>query len=120
MKREIATEDKNLKLYAHDEVSSGGGCSKYSVEWNVNSDGVAEGYIDVNFQHGPVKEVGINGVSNEILLEMVIDRLKGFQAGTFKSILNSAALSSIQEGLAILYSRTKDREARGVEGKNIA
>ena len=70
----------------------------------------------VDFQKGPVKENGVNGVTNEDLLSMVIARLEGFQASAFASPEGAAALRKIRQGLAILNARTARREARGVEG----
>ncbi len=68
------------------------------------------------FQDGPIKEAGVNGVMDENLIAIVIDRLKGFQAGPYACIPNAVALTALEGALEALQSRTKDREARGVEG----
>ena len=73
----------------------------------------------INFQNGPVGEKGVNGVQNEDLLAVVIDRLAGFQAGKFRCQQNGIALVKIQEALFWLANRTAMRTARGVEGKNV-
>ena len=70
----------------------------------------------VKFQKGPIKENGVNGVMNEDLLAMVIDRLNSFQESPFKCRENALAITKIEEALLWLRKRTMDREARNVEG----
>lgn len=72
------------------------------------------------FQKGPIAEAGVNGVSNEALLAIVIDRLEGFQRGDFQSNYNERALMNARWALEALQARTKDRLARGVEGSRQA
>jgi len=38
-------------------------------------------HLTILFQNGPIGEVGVNGVTNEALLAIVADRLRGFQGG---------------------------------------
>ena len=76
--------------------------------------------LRVEFQNGPIGEVGINGVTQEILLAIVIDRLRSFQAGPFSSRENALALTKCEEALHWLQQRTLDRMRRGVEGKTAA
>lgn len=68
------------------------------------------------FQDGPIGEVGINGITNEALLAVVIDRLRGFQAGAFACHENAMAMQKIRDALGILHGRTRRRVAAGVEG----
>ena len=70
----------------------------------------------LDFQDGPIGEVGVNGITNEVLLAVIIDRLEGFQSSAYANRFNAAALMHCQEALAELEARTKEREARGVEG----
>lgn len=70
----------------------------------------------IRFQNGPIKEVGVNGVSNEALLAIVEDRLARFQEGPYKCRENALALTKIQEAMHWLHHRTRGRLARGVEG----
>lgn len=70
----------------------------------------------IEFQNGPIKEAGVNGLTQEVLLAICIDRLRCFQAGTYKSRENAVALTKMEEALMWLQKRTRDREARGVEG----
>lgn len=70
----------------------------------------------VNFQKGPIKEAGVNGVMNEDLIAMVIDRLQSFQESDYKCRENAVAITKLEEALMWLRKRTQDREDRGVEG----
>lgn len=70
----------------------------------------------IEFQHGPIAEVGINGITNEALLAIVIDRLQGFQTSKYACRENALALTKLQEAAMWLEWRTKARTARGVEG----
>src|SRR5215471_18646233 len=70
----------------------------------------------IKFQHGPIQENGVNGLSNEALLAIVIDRLRGFQDGQFCCRENALALTKLEESMMWLKKRTLDRMARGVEG----
>lgn len=73
---------------------------------------------DINFQNGPIKEFGVNGIHNEDLIAIVIDRLQGFQSGDFACRDNAIALTKLEESLMWLGKRTSERESRGVEGTN--
>ncbi len=73
----------------------------------------------VQFQKGPIKEAGVNGVMNEDLIAMVIDRLQSFQESEFKCRENAVAITKLEEALMWLRKRTQDREDRGVEGTHV-
>lgn len=70
----------------------------------------------IHFQEGPVKEVGINGIFHEDLINIVIDRLETFQESDFACDDNQKALECFKEGLEHLRNRTRDRENRKVLG----
>ena len=70
----------------------------------------------VDFQEGPIKECGINGVANEDLLLMVLTRLEAFQTSPFKCAENQEAIIAINEAIDSLRKRTNKRAVRGVEG----
>lgn len=72
--------------------------------------------ISLNFQNGPIGEVGVNGITNEALLAIVIDRLNYFQEGKYKCRENAIAITKVEEALQWLHSRTLERIQRGVEG----
>lgn len=75
-------------------------------------------FATLGFQHGPIAEVGVNGITNEALIAVVVDRLRGFQSSKFACRENALALTKLEEALQWLHSRTRAREARGVEGTN--
>lgn len=60
-----------------------------------------------------------DGTTNEEVLAVLIDRLKYLQA-KFPCRENALAITKIQEALFWLNERTRDRQARVVEGKHIA
>ncbi len=57
-----------------------------------------------------------NGMTMEVLLAIVIDRLEDFQAGPLECAHNQDALDHLRKGLQALHDRTLDRRARDVEG----
>jgi hypothetical protein len=75
--------------------------------------------MDIYFQNGPIAEVGVNGVTHEALLAIVIDRLRCFQKGPYACRENALALTKIEEALHWLHARTRARADRGVEGTSV-
>lgn len=73
----------------------------------------------VDFQEGPIKEAGVNGVCNEDLIAMVICRLESFNNSDFRCRENSMAITKLEEALLWLRKRTIGRENRGVEGTHV-
>lgn len=73
-------------------------------------------HATILFQNGPINEVGVNGVTQEVLLAIVADRLRSFQAGPFSCRENALALTKIEEAQHWLQQRTIARMRRGVEG----
>ncbi|VVQ17109.1 hypothetical protein PS914_05960 [Pseudomonas fluorescens] len=72
--------------------------------------------IDLVFQNGPISEVGVNGITHEALLAILIDRMEGFQSGPYASSDNAEALESMRTAQTALQRRTIERMNRGVEG----
>lgn len=99
-----------LSITVTDEPGAGGANHKYEVC-------LPDGSItEINFQNGPIAEHGINGITQEVLLAIVIDRLQCFQKGPFACRENALALTKIEEAKHWLFSRTLERMQRGVEG----
>lgn len=71
----------------------------------------------INFQNGPVKENGVNGLTSEALLAILIHRTKVLD-GNFPCEENKHAIGYMENALALFEQRTKDRQKRGVEGFN--
>lgn len=72
--------------------------------------------VIVYFQNGPINEAGVNGLTQEVLLAIVVDRLRAFQAGQYACRENALALTKIEEAQHWLHHRTLARMHRGVEG----
>lgn len=75
-------------------------------------------YINIKFQEGPIKENEINGCQIEDVIGVLIDRLKGFQAGEYSCRENALAITKLEEARMWLNERTRDRIKRNVEGYN--
>jgi hypothetical protein len=104
---------ESLRVFALDEPGLGNACHRYGIDL---LGGESCSGPSLPFQKGAIKEVGINGITNECLLAIVIDRLQGFQSGSFACRENAIALTKLQESLHWLHHRTRERIARGVEG----
>jgi len=74
---------------------------------------------EIDFQEGPIKECGVNGVANEDLIAMVITRLEHYQKSEFACRENALAITKLEEAMLWLKKRTMGREQRGVEGTHI-
>lgn len=120
-KIQIGTEHFT-EVVALDEKGTGNANHEYDVRQtapegaNITEDCI---FAKVKFQHGAIKENGINGCQNEDLIAIVIDRLQGFQAGEFSCRENAIAITKLEEALLWLNKRTADRVKRGVEGTSI-
>ncbi len=104
---------KNVKIHAVDDPGQGGACHVYCI--GVESDQTGQN-INVNFQNGPIKEFGVNGIPDEALYAILIDRLQGFQKGQYGCRENAIALTHLETALMWAQKRTHEREARGIEG----
>lgn len=99
-----------LTVLAMDSPGSGGAHHDYAIN------GLATGTIRIQFQNGPIAEVGVNGLTHEVLLAIVADRLRDFQKGPFATRYNALALTHLEEAQNWLNRRTLERMRRGVEG----
>lgn len=100
-----------------DEPGAGGASHVYQVR-GYQARGVDEKSVVIRFQNGPINEAGINGLTQEVLLAIVADRLRSFQSGQFACWENALALTKIEEAQHWLHSRTLSRMQRGVEGSH--
>lgn len=111
-----------LKISVLDEPGQGGANHVYQIHLDDsqrNDPKDATVHLTINFQNGPIQEAGVNGVSGEALLAVLIDRLRSFQSGPFSCRENAVALTNCEQALMWLQKRTRDRLARGVEGTNV-
>lgn len=110
----IVSGDQAVQLIIEvkDEPGAGGANHWYEI-------GDSRGCMaKIVFQNGPIKEAGVNGITQEALLAITIDRLRSFQAGPFSCRENAIALTHCEEALMWLQRRTVARIKRGVEGTN--
>lgn len=91
----------------------GHGNAHHYYEVQGFDDGVS---LIIVFQNGPIHEVGVNGMTHEVLLAILADRLRSFQAGPYACKENACALTHIEEAQHWLQARTLARMRRGVEG----
>lgn len=126
--REIRTHQinpfnkNNVEVSALDEAGPGGASHHYRVDaynWTGPDSSEGKSVAEIQFQKGPVKEAGVNGVSDEALFAILIDRLQGFQKGPYSCRENACALTKLEESLMWLHKRTLNREQRGVEGTSM-
>ena len=74
---------------------------------------------EIQFQNGARRlPDSVHGVLDTDLLEIVRDRLKGFQSGEYACRENACALTHIEEALMWLNRRVEDRIERCVIGTN--
>jgi len=119
-----------LTITVTDEAGAGGANHAYKVEGfelSKNPSATDPEYgrragtsLEIFFQNGPINEAGVNGITQEVLLSIIADRLRSFQAGKFACRENAIALTKIEEAQQWLHSRTRARVARGVEGTHAA
>jgi hypothetical protein len=99
-----------LKIVVLDEPGEGGANHRYKIggagfrlednpsffenDYDLSFDDVL-----ILFQNGPIKEAGLNGITQEALLAIVIDRLRSFQAGPFphRFLQNSARSAEMED-----------------------
>lgn len=117
--RKLSTIQKreNLNVVkAIDKRGSGNANHLYKIEAIVPDDEDIP-YTLIQFQNGARKDPNaIVGILDSDLLEIVRDRLKGFQAGEFATRENACALTHIEEALMWMNRRVEDRIERNVLG----
>ena len=102
-----------LTVRVADEPGAGGAHHRYEVLGIPNQTATV-----IEFQNGPISVDGngVNGLTHEVLLSIVADRLRSFQKGLYACKANACALTHIEEAQHWLQQRTLERMRRGVEG----
>lgn len=115
---EINPANEAIAITADERDPQNGNASHvYCLNFAPQPDGKPQPMdVRLSFQNGPIATSGINGITNEALLAVVIDRLRGFQSGKYSCRENALALTKCEEALQWLNHRTRQRMARGVEG----
>ena len=107
---QINPVNDKLNIQVIDEPGAGGANHCYRITWPGDSGTLIE------FQNGPINEVGVNGITQEALIAICVDRLRSFQAGPYACHENGQALAHLEHAQNWLLERTRARMARGVEG----
>lgn len=121
-----------IAITAADEPGPGGANHRYDLTLKREEEdtGTWDTLVSLRFQNGPIsKPEDMNGITNEALIAVAIDRMRGFQygrmpdgafntrcPGPYACKENACALTHLEEALMWLQKRTRDRMARGVEG----
>ena len=109
---ELIHQDSNeVKVYAYEEDELKG--HRYGVLLGNNLE------AQIDFQKGAVKEVGVNGLTNESLLTILIHRTNELN-NKFPCVENIIAVEHMLDALANFNQRTQKRISRGVEGMAVA
>lgn len=88
----------------------------YTIEVPRQHDGSYTTLLE--FQNGPLQEFGVNGITNEQLLEILLHRMAILNKA-FPCRENSLAITNMEQSLMWLERRTNRRMAAGVEGKSL-
>jgi hypothetical protein len=103
-----------------DEFGPGGASHHYSIVVNdpVPREHEQRGPVAViQFRDGPRNEPGSTpGVTEAAVLAVLIDRLRGFQAGPYACRENAIQLTKLEETLHWTKARADARAKRGVLG----
>lgn len=118
--QKLSTIQKRYNLnsvYRDGEIGPGGAYHEYSVYAYDDDPKNGNPLITILFQKGPRRDPNAQqGVLDVDLLEIVRDRLKAFQEGSFATRENACALTHIEEALMWMQKRTEDRAERNVLG----
>jgi len=106
--------NENIAVHVVDKPGSGDARHEYCV--TIGALHGEQKVVNLSFQNGPIAEVGTNGITQEVLITICIDRLRSFQGGPYACRENSLALTKLEEALHWLNHRTIERRKRGVEG----
>lgn len=88
-----------------------------SHHYNVHLDG--EIVADVQFQHGPRNVEGsAPGILDTVLIDILLDRFRGFQSGPFASRENALVVTKLEEAHQWMRERAWARHRQNVLGKN--
>lgn len=105
----------HVKVFHEDEKEMSYGTLH---QFQFKNAGSGEYLGELRFQKGGKKEVGINGVSDEVILAIVLERFKHIQNGDYANRETAIAATKIEEALLWLKKRTIERTEKGIEGTN--
>ena len=80
--------------------------------------GQVDNSITFRLQEGPIKENGVNGCQIDHIIWAAATILRAFNK-KFPCRENSIAITNLDDAILWLEKRTKDREKRNAEGRNV-
>lgn len=106
-------------LIEADELGPGGASHRYNlVIAGLGVPGSPKTVGTIQFQEGPRNEDGSTpGVTEAAIVAVLIDRLRGFQAGPYACRENAIQLTKLEEVLHWTKARADARAKRGVLGQ---
>lgn len=99
------------------DPNAGNGRHIYEIV-GFDENGQRDWSMSIAFQMGNPATVGHNGIITPVLLTVLIDHLKSFQAGPFVNRETECAIKSLEEAMHWIAARADDRAARGVLGEH--
>lgn len=121
---QVNPANEKLMVEVTDAPGAGGAAHRYEIRgFDISANpsypaisGYSYNAMTILFQNGPIPEAGVNGITHEVLLAIIADRLRSFQAGAYACEENERALEAVETALDYLKARTMKRMSRGVEG----
>ena len=112
---EVYAGEKGVGGASHDYMIVKAGCVEVGEDTiTVKPEDILEA---IHFQEGARKDPdACHGLTDQDLLEIVRDRLKGFQSGDMPTRETACALTHVEEALMWLNKRIEDRIERNVLG----
>lgn len=115
-------DDLNNKLDivrdSRDHETGGGASHEYVVTHGATATEPGEEVARVQFQHGPRdKDGSVDGCTDQVLVAILLDRYRAFQAGGFACRENALVITKLEEALHWMQHRALERHRRGVLGK---
>lgn len=107
---------ERVDVHTMDELANDGAYHEYRIVVG-RDDGQDNLVTDLKFQNGGLKEVGPNGITDQALIAIVIDRVRCFNDGPYRCRENSMVITKLEEALLWMEKRSNDRARRGVEGE---
>lgn len=108
-----------IEVVTNDERASDNAHHSYAIAVFDGSNQQVEQCI-LNFQNGGLKEVGANGITDQALIAIVLDRIRSFNDGQFRCRENSMVITKLEEAMLWMEKRSNDRARRGVEGERVS
>ena len=103
-----------------DDLDPNGGMASHTYTLSIDTPTGRQHIGSVQYQRGPRNVAGsIPGILDSVLLAIVVDRMRCFNAGPFSTRENALVMTHCQEAMHWLKHRADERAVRGVLGQNV-